>query len=309
MELRHLRYFIAVAEEGSVTLAAEKRLFTSQPSLSRQLRDLEDEIGTALLERSARGVALTAAGQAFLPHARLVLAQVDAAAEAARRAAQPAKARFALGFLTGQEMDWLPAAMNLLREQLPQLDVSVTSEYSPHLAELLARGKLDAAFMRAEDGTNLAYAAIAREPLIAALPSDHPLAERETLALQDIAAEPFIAMSATAPTLRRLIDDYLSENRIAPHVVQEVDNLAMAMSMIASLRAVAILPAYATNFMPWSVTGKALSGKVPTIDLVLGYNPANRSPILGSFLEKLGKLQRPGVLQNTKGSQITGFPS
>src|SRR3954451_601 len=107
MELRHLRYFIAVADAGSLTEAAEQKLHTSQPSLSRQIRDLEDQVGASLFARSARGVELTAAGRAFIGHARIALDQVDAAIEAARRAAQPAKQRFALGFLTGQEMNWL----------------------------------------------------------------------------------------------------------------------------------------------------------------------------------------------------------
>src|SRR6202034_3552833 len=95
MELRHLRYFIAVAEEGSIKLAAEQRLHTAQPSLSRQIRDLEHEVGVPLLRRSVRGIELTAAGRAFLDHAGLSLTQAAAAAEAARRAAEPAKAIFA----------------------------------------------------------------------------------------------------------------------------------------------------------------------------------------------------------------------
>lgn len=140
MELRQLRYFIAVAETGSLTLAAERRLHTSQPSLSRQIRDLEDQVGVPLFSRSARGVVLIAAGKAFIDHARLALAQVDAAVEAARRAAQPAKQRFAMGFLTGQEMTWLPRAMHILREELPNVDVTVSSDYSPDLAEGLVRG-------------------------------------------------------------------------------------------------------------------------------------------------------------------------
>jgi len=101
MELRHLRYFIAVAEEGSLTVAAEKRLHTAQPSLSRQIRDLEIELGCDLMTRSVRGIELTAAGRVFLDHARIVLLQIEAAAESARRAAQPAKTSFTLGFLTG----------------------------------------------------------------------------------------------------------------------------------------------------------------------------------------------------------------
>jgi DNA-binding transcriptional LysR family regulator len=95
MELWHLRYFVAVAEEGSLTVAAERRLHTSQPSLSRQIRDLEDEVGAQLMIRGARGIELTAAGRVFLDHARLALAQVEAAGEGARRAAEPVKQSFA----------------------------------------------------------------------------------------------------------------------------------------------------------------------------------------------------------------------
>src|ERR1700712_1557808 len=97
MELRHLRYFIAVAEEGSLTVAAEKRLHTAQPSLSRQIRDLEIELGCSLMTRSAKGIVLTAAGLVFLDHARAALLQVEGMIEATRRAAIPAKASFVLG--------------------------------------------------------------------------------------------------------------------------------------------------------------------------------------------------------------------
>src|ERR1700684_4579179 len=103
IELRHLRYFIAVAETGSLTEAAERRLYTSQPSLSRQIRDLESHVGVELLSRSVRGVELTAAGKALLDHARLALMQVDAAVDTARTAAQPARKAFAIGFQTGLE--------------------------------------------------------------------------------------------------------------------------------------------------------------------------------------------------------------
>src|SRR5438309_8922381 len=96
MELRHLRYFVAVAEAGSLTVAAEQNLHTSQPSLSRQIRDLEDEVGAQLLTRRARGIELTPAGRAFLDHARVVLSQAEAAGEAARRVVHPAKPCFTI---------------------------------------------------------------------------------------------------------------------------------------------------------------------------------------------------------------------
>src|SRR6202047_3243233 len=151
MELRHLRYFVAVAEAGSLTVAAEKKLHTAQPSLSRQIRDLEYEVGVQLISRSVHGIELTAAGRAFLDPARLALTQAEAAKEAARRAAQPARPTFALGFLTGREIDWLPEAMRVLHDELPNIEVTVSSQNSPDLADALMRGRLDAAFMRPEE--------------------------------------------------------------------------------------------------------------------------------------------------------------
>src|SRR5260370_15229337 len=176
MELRHLRYFIAVAEEGSLTLAAEKRLHTSQPSLSRQIRDLEYEVGVQLMSRSVHGIELTAAGRAFLDHARLALTQAEAAAEAARRAAQPTKRTFAMGFQTGQEVDWLPRATSILRDELLNIEIRVSSDHSTTLADDLQRGKLDIAFLRVEQQKpDLAYKLVAKEPIVVILPTDHPL--------------------------------------------------------------------------------------------------------------------------------------
>ena len=131
MELRHLRYFIAVAEEGSLTVAAEKRLHTAQPSLSRQIRALEQEVGAQLITRSVHGIELTAAGRAFLDHARLAVTQAEAAKEAARRAAQPTKPSLALGFLSGTEMESLPKVMRILQDELPNIEVKLSSDYSP----------------------------------------------------------------------------------------------------------------------------------------------------------------------------------
>ena len=170
--LRHLRYFIAVAEEGSLTLAAEKRLHTAQPSLSRQIRDLEYEVGVQLMSRSVHGVELTAAGRAFLDHARLALTQAEAAKEAARRAAQPAKPTFALGFLTGKEINWLPEAMRILHDELPNIEITVSSQNSPDLADALMRGRLDAAFMRPEErGDELVYRRVVTEPFVVISPA------------------------------------------------------------------------------------------------------------------------------------------
>ncbi|TMH76027.1 MAG: LysR family transcriptional regulator [Betaproteobacteria bacterium] len=291
MELRHLRYFVAVAEEGSLTVAAEQRLHTAQPSLSRQMRDLEYEVGAQLMTRSARGVELTAAGRAFLDHARLALAQVEAAGEAARRAAQPAKLSFALGFLTGQEMDWLPEAMRILRDELPNIEVTVSSRYSPDLAEALVRGKLDVAFLRPElHAPDLVFRPVAKEPLVVVLPSDHPLTSNDAIRVHDIADETFIGVSNTAPVLRAVIDEYLKRSGIDITPDHEADNLSMAISLVASTRGVALLPIYAKNFLPWSVVSRPLEGEVPTIDLVVGHHRANTSALLKLFLSRIDDL-------------------
>jgi LysR family hca operon transcriptional activator len=289
MELRHLRYFIAVAEEGSLTLAAEKRLHTAQPSLSRQIRDLEYEVGVQLMSRSVHGIELTASGRAFLDHARLALAQVDAAVETARRAA-PGKMTFAIGFQTGHEMNWLPRAMHVLRDELKNINVTVSSDYSPDLAEALVRGRLDVAFLRVEPTFDLCYEVVDHEPLIVLMPSDHRLISRETINPREFVGEIFIGGSNKAAVLRAVTEDYLRRSGLDIKLDHGVDNMAMAMSLVASTRGLALMPAYAKNLLPWSVVSRPLEGEAPTIDLAVGYRKANASPILKLFLSRIDNL-------------------
>jgi LysR family hca operon transcriptional activator len=291
MELRHLRYFVAVAEAGSLTVAAERILHTSQPSLSRQIRDLEEEVGAQLLTRIARGIELTPAGRAFLDHARVALAQVAAAAEAARRVAHPGKPCFVMGFLTGHELTWMPEAMQILRDELPNIDVMISSHDSPLLADGLSKGKIDAAFLRRERGVpELAFRLLVKEPLMVVLPRDHRLAALKAISPRDLVGETFVTVSDTAPVLRVVIDDYLKRSGINITPAHEADHLAMGMSLIASTRGVGLLPAYAQNFLPSSVTSRPLKGDTPTVDLVLGYRKSNQSPILKLLLSRLDEI-------------------
>lgn len=290
MELRHLKYFIAVAETGSLTEAAESRLHTSQPSLSRQIRDLEDHVGTPLFSRSARGVELTHAGKVFLEQSRLALAQVEAAVQAARKAGEPGKQRFSLGFLTGQEMTWLPEAMHILREELPHIEVTVFSDYSPDLAEAVARGKIDLAFLRAEPNAGLEYRTVAEEPIVVLMPSDHRLTAQDAVRPEQLVGEPFIAMAGRAVVLRSVIEQYLHASGVVIDVTQRVDNPAMVMSLVASTRGLSLIPSYVENLMPWSVTSRPLAGEVPMIALAVGYRKNNASPILQLFLSRIDEL-------------------
>jgi LysR family transcriptional regulator, hca operon transcriptional activator len=291
MELRHLRYFVAVAEAGSLTVAAEQTLHTSQPSLSRQIRDLESELGARLLTRRARGIELTPAGKTLLDHARSLLSHVEAAAEATRRVAHPAKPCFTLGFLTGHELTWMPEALKILHDELPNIDVMISSQHSPLLADGISKGQIDAAFLRREKGVlGLAFRPLVKEPLMVILPSDHRLAALKTISPRELAGEPFVIVSNTAPVLRAVIDDYLNRSRINITPAHEADHVTMGISLIVSTRGVGLLPAYAQNFLPSSVTSRPLKGATPTVDLVLGYRKSNPSPILKLLLSRLDEL-------------------
>jgi LysR family hca operon transcriptional activator len=289
MELRHLRYFIALAEEGSLTNAAERRLHTAQPSLSRQIRDLELEVGVPLLVRGARGIELTAAGRVFLDHARLALMQVEAAGEAARRAAQPEKAAFVMGFLTGHEVVWLPEALRILRDEQPDVEITLASQSSPELAGALMRGKIDVAFLRLEaPAPGLTFKI--KEPLVAVLPSGHRLAGRKSIRPQDLTDGPYITPTKAAPALKAVIDGYAARNGITLKPEYEAENLSMAMSLVASTGGVTLLPLYAENLLSPSVVTRPLQGEPPSIDLVMGYNKSNTSALLKHFLSRADEL-------------------
>jgi LysR family hca operon transcriptional activator len=287
MELRHLRYFVAVVEEGGLTAAAERRLNTSQPSLSRQIRDLEYEVGAQLLTRTPHGVQPTPAGRAFLDHARLALAQADAAAEAARRAARPPKPTFEVGFLIGAEADWLATLTRALGENMAGLELRVSSGYSPQLAEDVRQGKLDVAIIRREPLAELDYRLLGREPLVAVLPSDHRLAKQDAVDVTQLAGDPYIGFSDVPHVLRDVVDQYLKQRGVSVEPVHRIDNFAAGLSLVAQVRGFALLPAYAVNFLPWSVVARPLAGVTPTIDLMLGFHRANSSPVLRGVLARL----------------------
>jgi LysR family transcriptional regulator, hca operon transcriptional activator len=137
-----------------------------------------------------------------------VLSQVDAAAEVARRVAHPAKPCFVIGFLTGHELRWITEALRILRDELPNVDVMISSQYSPQLATALLQGKVDAAFLRREEGmSDLAFRFLVKEPLMVILPSDHRLAGLKAISPRDLAGEIFVNVLVTAPVLPAVIDD------------------------------------------------------------------------------------------------------
>lgn len=291
MELRHLRYFVAVAEEGSLLTAAQRRLNTSQPSLSRQIRDLEAEVGVQLLDRKARGISLTPAGRIFLDHARLALLQVEAAVDGARRTAEPKRPSLSIGFLVGLEVTWLPHLLRILREEAADIEVTLSSLSSPELALALMRGKLDIAFLRTEkQSLGLSFKLLAEEPLIAVLPAGHRLASRKKISPQDLASEIYVSSARTSPVLQEVILDYASKAGIALKARYEGENISSAMSLVVSTGGVTLVPLYAQNMLSPNVVARALDGIPPKVDLNLGYNDANSSRLLQRLLSRVDEL-------------------
>ena len=292
MELRHLRYFIAVAEEGSLTSAAQRRLHTTQPSLTRQIRDLELEIGVKLLERKTRGIALTAAGRVFLDHARLALMQIEVGCDAARGTEKPEKKPpFVIGFLLGQEAVWLSESLRLLREESPDLEITLLTKSSPELAVGLMQGKIDVALMRREAHTvGLAFKFLSKEPLIAILPYGHRLARHRTVPPQDLARESFISTARVAPVLSSVIDAYAAKAGITLKQKYDAETLSGGMSLVASTGGFTLLPLYAQNALIPSVVARPLRGEAPTIDLMMAYNRSNISSLIKRFLLRADEL-------------------
>jgi LysR family hca operon transcriptional activator len=220
----------------------------------------------------------------------MALAQVDAAGKAARRAAKPI---FAVGFLTGQEVDWLAETTRVLGSELPSIEMTVSSQHSPDLAEGLETGNLDIAFLRAElNRPDLEYIRVANEAFVVVMRSDHRLATFDEVDVRELAGEIFIGASDIAGPMRVAIESYLAANGLDLKPAHRIHNLTMAMSLIKSTRGVALLPAYAENFLPGSITSRPLKGNAPTIDLVIGDNRTNTSPILRTFLSRVDQLKK-----------------
>jgi LysR family hca operon transcriptional activator len=189
-------------------------------------------------------------------------------------------------------MNWLPPVMEMLHDELKEMQVTVSSDYSPDLAEALIRGRLDLAFLRVEPGYDLEYYVVDREPLIVLMPSDHRLTARSSVSPQALVGEIFIGGSNKAGVLRAVTEDYLRRSGLHIKLDHGVDNMAMAISLVASTRGVALMPNYAKNLLPPSVVSRPLQGETPTIDIAVGYSKSNTSPVLERFVARLDELGR-----------------
>ena len=285
MELRHLRYFVAVAEELHFHRAAE-RLHISQPPLSQQIRALEAELDVLLLERNRRAVSLTAAGAVFLRDAREILSAVDAAAESARSVARGESGRLAVGFVGSSMHGALPGVLRAHRRAFPQVALSLTELPTAAQLEALAAGRIDVGVLRPpvrEPG--LAFETIHTEPFVVALPADHPLAARAEVALGELLEEPFVLLSRReAPGLHLSLAEAMAAAGGVPHVVQEAREMQTVVGLVAAGLGVSLVPASVGADAHRGVAYRPVSGGAPVVELALAWRPDDLTPVVEAFL-------------------------
>jgi len=277
MELRHLRYFVAVAEEAHVTRAAQ-RLGIQQPPLSQQIRALEAELETPLFHRKPRGVELTQAGAAFLVEARAILARVEEARDAARRAARGEAGRIGVGFTSSASFHPLvPRTIRAFREAHPLVSLNLEEGGTPELVEALRRERLDAAFVRSPIGAGegLVVDPVLAEPMAAALPAGHRLTSGSAatrLDLAELAAETFILYRR--PLGPGLYDTIIAACRRAgfsPQIGQEAPRMLATLSLVAAGLGVTLVPDSMRRLRVHGVSYRALDpegGPVAPLNLV-----------------------------------------
>lgn len=302
IELRHLRYFLAVAEQGHITRAAA-RLGIQQPPLSQQIRALEAEVGVPLLTRHPRGVDLTEAGKAFLAEARAALEQVERAVEAARRSARGEQGRLAIGYTSSTAFHPLiPAVVRAFRQAAPAVALELEESSTGELIEALRRERLDAAFVRTPvgDTAGLVIAPLLRERMLVVLPAQHPLAQRPAtaLALAELAEETFILYRRpTGPGLYDAIIAACHAAGFAPHIGQEAPRLLSTLSLVSAGLGVSIIPQSISRLDTEGLAYRALADAPQLLaPLHLAYRAGAVSGPVARLLEQVRQMVREGTL-------------
>lgn len=285
MELRHLRYFIAVAEELHFRRAAE-RLHMSQPPLSQQIRQLEEEVGATLLTRNQRKVELTAAGAAFLVRAREILDAVEDAARQARRVQRGEVGRLAVGFVGSAMYSFVPELLRAFREEKPDIALRLHELGTTEQLRQLEDGRLDVGFVRLRGPrAGLASEAVLEEEIVVALPDVHPLAKRERLRLADLEGEGLVLLTpAGSPGLRAALAGVITQLGGEEQIVQEVAEMQTVIGLVAAGIGISLVPESVRALDRTGVTYRPLDGDAPAVRLAMVWREADDSPVLASFL-------------------------
>lgn len=291
MELRHLRYFITVAEELNFSKAALK-LFTAQPSLSQQIKDLEEDVGVKLLHRTKRKVELTEEGAVFLEQARLTLAQADKAVAMARQVSQAKQQMLRIGFVPVAEMKIFPYVLPNLRVQNSDLKIELLSMNNSDQSKAIKKGELDITFTRQSlQSDEIESQFVLREPLIFILPKDHPLAKYERIPVKALNGMDFIIPAMEqSQTLHNLILDFAQNNNIELNIVQKADNILFNINSIGMGLGCTILPGYIAPLTMSNTVIRPLDVELPHLDLYVSYRKNSSSIAVTKFMELLTRV-------------------
>ena len=287
MELRHLRYFVTLAEELHFGRAAEK-LHISQPPLSMQIRALEGELGVMLFNRTQRHAALTQAGHALLQEARQILARVEQTVLITRRAGRGEIGELAVGFISVADYNVLPVVLREFRRKFPLVNLTLREATTDAQIRDLIAGRLDVGFLLPPvTEAALESVSILREPLIAALPEKHPLAKKAgKLALEKLKDEPFILFPRTnAPGLYDDVVNCCKAAGFSPRVEQEVIQMQTIISLVSAELGVALIPASLTNLRRTGVIYKPLKQQTPLTEIHLAWRRGDELPALRVFVD------------------------
>jgi DNA-binding transcriptional LysR family regulator len=293
MELRHLRYFLAVAEERHFGRAAE-RLHMAQPPLSQQIRQLEDELGVRLLDRNTRRVDLTDAGAAYLERVHAILAEVGDAGDEARRIAAGLQGRLVVGCVGSATYSLLPALARTLREQLPAIDFAFRGEMlvPAQVSALLGRD-IDLALLRPPvDEPALRLTTLRQDRLIVALPEGHRLARRRRLRVVDLRDEDLVVHTSRGSVMHGAVVELCRRAGFEPRIRHEVAETSTLVTFVAAGLGVAVVPEPVAELGVAGTTYRPLAARGARIDLAAAVRRDDTSPALARALEALSGLVR-----------------
>ncbi|CAB3822115.1 LysR family transcriptional regulator [Achromobacter animicus] len=296
MELRHLRYFTAVAEELHFTRAAA-RLGIGQPPLSQQIQQLEREIGTPLFLRLPRGIALTEAGAQFLDDARAILASADRAIDIARRLGRGERGAITVGFTASAVFHpYLPRAIRAFRDRYPDVRITLTESNTISLLRGLRAGEVDVAFVRPPYVLDAEFESerVLDEPMLIALPPGHPLSRKRAVPIAELADEDFVLYPRPIGAgLYDAIQSACQRAGFAPRVIQEAPQMASIVSLVAAGVGISIVPAAMRHLGAQGIEYRPIKGDAPHALLDMAYRRHDRSVAAENAVGMLRRLAHP----------------
>lgn len=291
IELRHLRYFIAVAEELHFGRAAE-RLHMAQPPLSQQIRQLEEQLGFQLFHRTKRTVQLTEAGTVFLDRCQQLLLQFDQAIQDGQQASRGEIGKLAIGFVSSTAYSVLPSMLHQFRRQVPGVALTLRELTTDQQVQWLRDKRIDVGFLRPPvDDPDFEMITVLREPLVVALPEQHPLAQIDPVPLRLLASEPFILFPRRLAT--GLYDQIISlcqQANFSPRVVQEAIQIQTIISLVAAEMGIAIVPVSIQNLQRTGVAYRHLREPTPEAAIAVVWRHQDTSPTVRQFLNVVNQI-------------------